>query len=274
MMFTKFKVKFKKVFSSSSNITLLSLSSTLYFACNSESTNQRKIPQIPQVQNETQAESKHSDSSDAVHQASNETKKTKNAEKMVEATPEMEGIPAPSDDTTPAPTKPAEPPAKFGFRNFESAHSTMAALTGIAKNNPRVVAAFSANKVSLLTDPMAKSITSSSVVGLYKLATTYCDEFMKDTTLRTSFFGTFDFAGLPQTVLADAGKKQIAEALVTKFWGKDLARLPPHDVNVSMVMEVLNELLTMNPTNTAQTTLRVISGSCASALMSSQAMLY
>jgi len=174
---------------------------------------------------------------------------------------------------TPTPKAP-EIPAKYGFRNFESAHSTMSALTGIPKSNAAVVTAFNANKVSLLTDPSAKGLTSSSVVALYKLSTTYCDALVKDTALRATVFGTFDFAGLPQTVLNDDGKKLIAEALVTKFWGKDLARLPPHEANVAAVKETITELLTMNTANTAATTVRVVSGACAAALMASEAMLY
>jgi len=198
-----------------------------------------------------------------------EGKKKKGADAAEEMPEEMsEAQPA-----TPAAKAPEIPP-KLGFRNFESAHSTMAALTGIPKTNARVGVAYNANKVSLLTDPSVKSLTSSSVVGLFKLSSTYCDELTKDAALRTSVFGTFDFAGLPQTVLAEAGKKQVAETLVTKFWGKDLAKLPPHDANVAMVVEIITELLAMNTANTAATTLRVVSGACTATLMSSQAMLY
>jgi hypothetical protein len=179
-------------------------------------------------------------------------------------------------ESTPMPPPPA--PVKvwprIGIRNFASAMSTMSFLTGIPKTNPRVLIAYNANKGSLPSDAYADNLTNSSVVGLYKVSSTVCDELTKDPAARAAMFGTFNFAGLPQAVLGDQGKRQVAEAIVLKFWGKDLAKLPAHDTNIAMVTEVLNELLALNPANTADITLKVVSGTCTAALMTTQAMSY
>lgn len=162
----------------------------------------------------------------------------------------------------------------MGVRNFESINSTMSALTGVPKTTPTIVTAFNANKVALPTHSFAENLSSSAVVGLFKLAATYCDELAKSVTLRPAVYGTFNFAGLPQAVLTPDGMRQVADALVTKFWGKDLARLPPHDANVTQMVTTMTELKTLIPGNTAADTVKIINGSCTAALMSTGSVVY
>lgn len=190
--------------------------------------------------------------------------------------PEMPENPSVPNEP-PAPPAPA-PPVKvyslLGIRNFESIHSTFSVLTGVPKTTPAVSAAFEANKGALPSHSFAEDLTSNVVVGLYKLSGVYCDELAKVPALRAAVYGSFDFAGLPQAVLNDAGITALADVIVTRFWGKNLAKLAPHDSNVNQMIMTFRDMKSEFPGNTAADTVKIVNAACTAALMSTSAIVY
>ena len=133
---------------------------------------------------------------------------------------------------------------KAGLRNYEQINATMSTLTGVPRTNATVRTEFVTNlSTSLPTNNDVRAFLGSQQVAVFKLAVEYCDALVKDTVNRGSVFGAFNFAAAPSVAFSAAGKGALADALVTKFWGKDLASLPPHAESVDAVVAVIDGML-------------------------------
>jgi hypothetical protein len=176
-------------------------------------------------------------------------------------------------------SKPKEPDIqkifpKTGIRNFAQINATMSTLTGVPTTNAQVTAFYNAQATSLPTDNDVKGFIGSQQVAVFKLAVEYCDVLVKDTTLRTSIFGNFNFAAAPNVAFATDAKNALADALVTKFWGKNLSTLSPHSENVTMVVTLIDELLNGRDLTVATQTPGIATGTCAGVLSSAPVTLY
>lgn len=162
-----------------------------------------------------------------------------------------------------------------GLRNFEQINATMATVTGVPMTTPAVRDLFQGQlATSLPTDNDVKAFLGSHQVAVFKLAVQYCESLVADPTLRGAVFGTFNFAGAPATALNATGKTALADALVTRFWGKDLESLPPHAESVDMVEALVDSLLVGKNMNTVTVTPVVVTGVCTAVLASAPVTMF
>jgi hypothetical protein len=164
--------------------------------------------------------------------------------------------------------------AKTGIRNFAQINATMSALTGVPTTNAQVAAFYTAQATSLPTDNDVKGFIGSHQVTIFKLAVEYCDVLVKDATLRATVFGTFNFAAAPNAAFTPDTKKALADSLVSKFWGKNLSNLSPHTENVTLVVTLIDDLLTGRDLTVATQTPGIVTGTCAGVLSSAPVTLY
>jgi len=163
---------------------------------------------------------------------------------------------------------------KTGIRNFAQINATMSSLTGVPTTNAQITAFYNAQATSLPTDNDVKGFIGSQQVAVFKLAVEYCDVLVKDTALRASIFGTFNFAAAPNVAFATDAKNALADSLVSKFWGKNLSTLAPHAENVSMVVTLIDDLLNGRDLTVATQTAPIATGTCAGVLSSAPVTLY
>jgi hypothetical protein len=154
-----------------------------------------------------------------------------------------------------------------GLRNYEQINATMATVTGVPATTAAVRDVF-VNQLatSLPTDNDIKSFLGSQQVAVFKLAVSYCEALVANTTARAAVFGTFNFAGTPAASLNAAGKQAVADALVAKFWGKDLENLPAHADSTAQVVKLMDDLLVGKSQTTATVTPVVVEGACTAVL--------
>ncbi len=164
---------------------------------------------------------------------------------------------------------------KAGLRNYEQINATMSTLTGVPRTNATVRTEFVTNlSTSLPTDNDVRAFLGSQQVAVFKLAVEYCDALVKDTAGRGAVFGVFNFAATPAVAFDTAGKDALADALVTKFWGKGLASLPPHAESVDAVVAVIDSLLVGKNLATVAVTPAVATAVCTAALASAPVTMF
>lgn len=164
---------------------------------------------------------------------------------------------------------------KAGLRNYSQINATMSLVTGVPRSNATVSQVFNAQLTTALpTDNDIKAFLGSQQVAVFKLAVEYCDAMVKDATLSRAFFGTATVTGAPSLVFSAQGKAALADVMITKFWGKDLAALPPHDQSIGMVSGLIDELLQGKDANNAAVTPPVLTGACAGVLSSAPVTMY
>ncbi len=192
--------------------------------------------------------------------------------------PAADDKPKDADNTDPATPKTADVQTVFvkaGLRNFNQINATMSTLTGVPRTNATVRTEFVTNlATSLPTDNDVKAFLGSQQVAVFKLAVEYCDALVKDTTLRAQVFGTFNFAATPAVAFNAAGKQAVAEALVGKFWGKDLTSLPAHAESTDEVVALLDALLQGKTMTTVAVTPAVVTATCAATLASAPVTIF
>ena len=164
---------------------------------------------------------------------------------------------------------------KAGLRNYSQINATMSLLTGVPRTNATVAPVFNAQLTTALpTDNDIKAFLGSQQVAVFKLAVEYCDAMIKDANLNKAFFGSVVVTGAPSVVFSDQGKGAVADVFVTKFWGKGLDALPPHDQNVTMSRGLIDALLQGKDMNNAAVTGPVLTGVCAGVLSSAPVTMY
>jgi hypothetical protein len=164
---------------------------------------------------------------------------------------------------------------KAGLRNYSQINATMSLLTGVPRTNATVAPVFNAQLTTALpTDNDIKAFLGSQQVAVFKLAVEYCDAMIKDANLSRAFFGAVVVTGTPSVVFSDQGKNAVSDAFVTKFWGKGLDALPPHDQNVTMAKGLIDALLQGKDMNNAAVTAPVLTGVCAGVLSSAPVTMY
>ena len=156
-----------------------------------------------------------------------------------------------------------------GLRNYEQINATMATVTGVPLTTVAVRDLFNNQlATSLPTDNDIRAFLGSQQVAVYKLAVSYCEALVTSPALRANVFGPFNFAGTPAASLNAAGKTAVAEALIAKFWGKDLDGLPPFQQSTAQVVALIDQLLLGKSLTTVTVTPVVVMAACAATLSS------
>lgn len=162
-----------------------------------------------------------------------------------------------------------------GLRNYEQINATMSTVTGIPSGTTAVNTLYRTELATALpTDNDIKAFLGSNQVAVFKLAVEYCDALVKDTTRRGAVFGAFNFAAAPGVALNAAGKDALADALVSKFWGKDLESLPPFTESTDQVVALIDDLLVGKNLNTVAITSAVVTATCTAVLASAPVTMF
>jgi hypothetical protein len=130
---------------------------------------------------------------------------------------------------TPLPPATLTPAADIGLRTFDEVNATMAAITGVSTTNSTVKDTFSTIKQQLPTVENINGFLSAHQMAVAQLAIGYCDQLVEDTTLRSSFFGGFNFNADVATAFGSgdsAQKNQIVDALMSNMIGSGLNNGP------------------------------------------------
>jgi len=186
---------------------------------------------------------------------------------------------APSDDQASTDQTPTvqQTLVTAGLRNYDQVNATMATLTGIPRTNAAVVTSFNTLATSLPTETDVKAFIGSQQVSIYKLAVSYCDELINDTAnaaQRTAVFGSFNFSAPLSSAFNAAGQQAFADIIITKFWGKDLASLPPHDASVKQATDLIAALLQGKDMTSTKLTPAVATAVCTAALASAPVTMF
>ena len=101
------------------------------------------------------------------------------------------------ENEPPAPARP-EPAAvsDIGLHTFEEITESMSQLTGVSRAT--VASVYDTYRQQLPAVETIEAFVTSHQMAITQLALAYCDALVNDATLRSNFFGAFDFnAGLP-----------------------------------------------------------------------------
>lgn len=162
-----------------------------------------------------------------------------------------------------------------GLRNYEQINATMATVTGVPSTTAAVRTLYNEQlATSLPTDNDVRTFLGSQQVAVYKLAVAYCEALVTNATLRGSFFGTVNLAAAPNVALNAAGKAAVADALISRLWGKGLESLPPHGENTAQVVSLLDQLLAGKSMTNAAVTPVVVIGACTATLASAPVTMF
>lgn len=167
-------------------------------------------------------------------------------------------------------------PTTVGIRNFEQVNATMMAVTGV-EGNSTVISRYNNLKTQLPTDNDVKAFSFSNQIGITVLAAEYCNALITNTnnmytTQRTAAVGMINFAAAPSVALTAAGKADVAQKLMAKFWGSGLMSNPNAAATQASIITLLGDLVAGETDNTT-TTRKAVTGACTAVLASSPILL-
>jgi hypothetical protein len=172
-----------------------------------------------------------------------------------------------------------DPSPDHGLRTFEQINNTMATLTGVSKNVTS--STFNDLRQQLPGAPNLGSFVSAHQVGIAKLSLEYCDALVESGSLRTAFFGSFEFNSAVTTAFSNQTKRNIIiNNLVNKMVGTNLDSQPTMtDVQpeLDMLIDQLIDQLTVGCNVAADCdaarTRTVVKAACAAVLGSAAVLI-
>jgi hypothetical protein len=184
--------------------------------------------------------------------------------------------PVPPGDGDGDPDTVAIVPTTAGVRNFEQVNATMMAVTGV-EGNSAVISRFNTLKSQLPTDNDIKAFSFSNQIAVTVLAAEYCNALVTNTnnvytTQRTAAVGAINFGANPSVALNAAGKADVAQKLLAKFWGAGLAASPNAATTQASIVTLLGDLVAGETDNTT-TTRKAVTGACTAVLSSSPILI-
>jgi len=177
----------------------------------------------------------------------------------------VEAEPAP-----PAAPVDLEQQARAGIRTFEEIDATMSSITGVPRTNTNVAATYERVKQQLPTKENIEGFLSAHQMAIVQLGIEYCNALVDDTSLRASFFGSFQFNAATATALDSAGRTQLINSLLNKAVGINLAT-QPLDGDIRPKLDDLITKLDCGGCNAART--QVIAKAVCSTVLGSATML-
>ena len=117
------------------------------------------------------------------------------------------------------------PTSDIGLRTFEEINASMAAVTGVDMNatgNASVKNTYTLVKQQLPTVETLEAFLPAHQMGVIQVAIQYCNALVEDPTLRSNFYGNFDFSADVASAYGSgdsAQKQQMLDALYDRMLG-------------------------------------------------------
>ena len=168
---------------------------------------------------------------------------------------------------TPPPPVDSPPVADIGVKTFDEINATMATITGVSPNQPAVKATFALVRQQLPAIVDMSAVLASHQVGIAQLAIEYCNALVEDNTLRTNFWGSFNFAAPPSTAF-DTGPERdsIFVPLLTRAMGTNL-QSQPNEAAVRFELDNLTtDLASCGGSCAADRTKTIVKAACAATI--------
>jgi mono/diheme cytochrome c family protein len=186
----------------------------------------------------------------------------------------------------PAPLTPAPPAdlpevSDIGVRNFDEIDATMAAVTGVSRNQVDVEAVFDTVRQQLPTVENIEGFLSAQQMAISQMAIEYCNALVDNNgqVLRTDYFPGFDFTATAGSAFDNTTRRGLViTPLLDKVMGSGLTTQPdPVAVRTEIdnLMANLTACAVAPPTPTCDTltrTAEVVKAACA-AMLGSGVML-
>jgi hypothetical protein len=172
--------------------------------------------------------------------------------------------------STPSQTAPIDLPAQsqIGVKDFAEINASMAALTGVAANNPRVLPTFNQLRQQLPSVTAIDSYLTSNQMAVTQLAIRYCDTLVSDSMLRASYFPNLDFNQDMNAGASAVFKSNLIEPLTTRMLlSGDQSQATPAEVSTELG-NLIDRLTTCAYTNScaSDTSQTLVKASCAAVL--------
>ncbi len=177
-----------------------------------------------------------------------------------------------STDTTPPgdPVTIAAVTTSVGIRNFDQINAAMAALTEI-RGNATITKRFVSLQARLPNSNEIKSFSFSAQGAITELAAEYCTALINNntyTTQRTAAIGMINLGAAPSVALITAGKVDVANNLISKFWGSSAITLPANATSQTNIVNLITAVVA-GETDNATTTKNAVIAACTTVLASS-----
>jgi hypothetical protein len=160
----------------------------------------------------------------------------------------------------------------IGVRTFDEINATMAAVTGVDPNTTSISTLFTDVRQSLPATPDLQAFLASHQASIAQLAIEYCNVMTNTPTLRTGFYGSFNFA----TGLTQASAGPLAEQVTDKVMGQGLLSQPDRDKVAEELAKLVGGVCRVDTVDGCATTQEVETAAkavCAAALGSAAALV-
>jgi hypothetical protein len=181
--------------------------------------------------------------------------------------------------TDPAPLEPGppadlEPRPDVGLRTFDEIAASMAAITGVSRQNAAVEATYETIRQQLPTVESIDGFLASHQVAVAQLAIEYCNELVDDAGARAGYFPGFNFGAPPaQAFDTDAERDLVVDPLLARVMGAGLATQPvAADVRAELY-NLMDRLTACGNACDADRTTTVVKASCAAVLGSGTTLI-
>jgi hypothetical protein len=181
--------------------------------------------------------------------------------------------------TEPAPLVPASPPdgsplPAIGLRTFEEIAASMAAMTGVARDDPAVAETYDRVREQLPTVENIEGFLSAHQVGVAQLAIEFCNSLVDDPASRAAYFPGFDFAApAGQAFDTPAERDLVVGPLVARAVGTGLATQPSLPEVRTELDGLIDRLTACGAGCDSNRTATVVKASCAAVIGSASTLL-
>ncbi len=168
-------------------------------------------------------------------------------------------------------------PADIGVRTFERINATLSAITRVPRTTPVVAALFQSLQQAMPTTGALQGFSASHQTAIAQLAIQYCDALVNDTSLRGSYFPSFNFAAPTGSAFDAAGRNALITPLIDQMLSANsgagtFLRTQPAVTATRSELNSLIDRLSGSVSNDTVGTATVVKASCA-AVAGSAAML-
>jgi hypothetical protein len=153
----------------------------------------------------------------------------------------------------------------------------MAAVTGVDPLTPSVDSTYQSLTQQMPPSYDLRTFASAQQVAITKLSLEYCDALVETPSLRSNFFGSFDFSQPPLTAFASqANRDAVSQAITDRVLGANLSDQP----SMVEMQPILDQLITdltascnATPCNATRTQ-TVVKAMCTAAIASAAASVH